>query len=1119
MRFHPSRLAIAAATVSLLVVSPLARADVTVTTAADLATELATSPNTIQLGADIDLTGWTTVDGFSGTLDGQGYKITNLDAPLFGTITGDIAIRNLVVKDAYVTVTAETSGILLKDVSTASLAVENVTFTGSTLRNPVNKGNVGFVVGKFTVTTAATFTNCHVDDTCSFALGGNQHAGIAGNGTAKGTDATISFTHCTMAAALSTALSYGSQFGGIAGNISVQGSGGSSSQYAHLIMDGCTNHSSTATTWSGANRSYAGLVHTASGGGSGNMGEAVIRDCANYGSFDYKGNLTSSGTNYGGLLGNWSNGKLTMENCVNYGDILSTNTTSDTRSAIGGLVGSISSPIKVTVSFTGCANTGNIAGYYAGGLVGTISHNASYSSTKTYFYSCLNAGTITPHKDGTAPGEVICCLGSSVAYPRIDIEGGLYATSALIGNYAEGASVTTFNTNGNVSLDASDGLVDGTDLATLNDYESCDLWKQGHEYPILKILPNETAPDAIVATFKDWDETVLKQKTIARGWYVLAPADPARDGCTFLGWDPAVFTGLTADTTFTAQYSSGILSYTVSFVDWDDRPLYDQNVVHGEAVVAPASPTREGYLFIGWDTAFDNVTENLTIHAMYVAEHLYVGNVTDLATTLSPELHPGVTVHLTADVELPADWASSDFSATLDCAGHTIYCSNGGLPLFHNLHGSAANFVLDAGSGGAATIKTLANSATFGAVAATLAGGSISDVTVENLEIKTGDTCKAGFLAGVVADSAAIKRCTVADTCTIRTKNNSAAGGIAGTVERTTDFAPQDGEGTILLGEALATIADCTNNAPCVVTAGAVAAGGIVGHLDNMFNSAYRPNVYILRCANNGAFSASVSTGSSGSSVGGIVGRRSYNSGGHGGILHIIDCANNADLASPGTSGASLGGIVGYFWRGCETVVERCVNRGDIGTAVAGDGASAVTGNNVGGIFGYVSSLYSGNPVTVTNSANYGAITAGGNVGGLAGGVDANAGHGDTKLMFYNCANYGTLVGTDADALTGQIFAKFGTTVSTSSNRQYGAVNSFFMTDDFYAENTGSRIILEGLVTAEDEGYKTIVAKRTLNEAVAESEGAYEEWMVGMIGPELLPFWDHYSPNTLILFQ
>ena len=120
---------------------------VDVSTAADLAAAIADNPSgTYTLTADIDCTGWTTVDSFSGTLDGQGYKITNLDAPLFGAITGDIAISNLVVKDACVTATVETCGILLKSVTAASLAVENVTFTGSTLYVSVKQGNMGFVV-------------------------------------------------------------------------------------------------------------------------------------------------------------------------------------------------------------------------------------------------------------------------------------------------------------------------------------------------------------------------------------------------------------------------------------------------------------------------------------------------------------------------------------------------------------------------------------------------------------------------------------------------------------------------------------------------------------------------------------------------------------------------------------------------------------------------------------------------------------------------------------------------------------------------------------------------------------------------------------------------------------
>lgn len=1075
---------------------------VDVSTAADLAEALTTSPagTTVTLGADIDCTGWTTVDSFSGTLDGKGYKIGNLDAPLFGTITGDIAISNLVVNGANVTATVETCGILLKSVTAANLTVENVTFTGSTLRVSVNKGNMGFVVGLFSVTGTASFKDCHVDDTCSFALGVNQHGGIAGNGTAAGTGATISFTHCTMAAALSTVASYGSQFGGIAGNLSVKGGGRTAAEYAHLIVEGCTNYSGTGSaTWNGSNRSFGGIVHTAGSGTSTQMADAVIRRCANYGSFLYNASLSSSGTNYGGLLGGWSNGKLTMEDCVNYGSVISSGS-GDSRSEIGGLLGFLAAPIQVEVSITGCANSGDITGFYAGGLVGTLSHNKDYVNTKILIRSCMNTGTVTARKEGCSPGEAIGTLKSGVAYSRIDIEGGLYKTNAIIGTYAEGASVIALNTGDNVYLSASDGLVDGTDLATLNAYnDNSSLWKQGYEYPILKILPDEAAPDTIVATFKDSDETVIKEKTIARGWYVIPPENPVHEGCTFVGWDPDVFTGLAVDTTFVAQYASGTLSYSVSFIDWDGTPLCEEQTIgHGEAAIPPASPSRDGYVFSGWSVPFDSVTEDLVVQAQYVAADAYAATAAELAELLTAQTLPGVTVHLSADVELPADWAMQDFAASFDGAGYTISCPNGGLPLFNILRGCVSNFVIDASSESGATTVPLVNASAFGAVARRVSGGAVSGVEVENLVVKTADNCKVGFIAGTLEDGARVVGCTIADTCTIQGKNGSSIGGVAGVIERTTVFSPEDGEGHPVTGETLALIADCTNNAPLVVASGSVFCGGIAGNADSMFNGTYRPSVYILRCVNNGAFSATANTGTMGSSIGGILGKRSYNASGHGGVLHVVGCANNADLATPGTSGASIGGIIGYFWRGCETVLDRCVNRGNIGTAVAGDGTTAVTGNDVGGIIGQVSSLYTGNPVTATNCANYGAVTGGANVGGFVGYFDANGGHADTKLMFYNCANYGAIVGTTQETQAGQLFGKFGATVTTSSSRQYGAVNSFFMTKNFYADNSGSAIITNGLVTAVDEKYSPSGARKTLNTAVQEND--WEPWVLGRIG-------------------
>ena len=58
-------------------------------------------------------------------------------------------------------------------------------------------------------------------------------------------------------------------------------------------------------------------------------------------------------------------------------------------------------------------------------------------------------------------------------------------------------------------------------------------------------------------------------------------------------------------------------TYTVTFVDWDGTVLSTQTVVEGEAASAPADPEREGYTFIGWDTEFTHVYSDLTVTALY----------------------------------------------------------------------------------------------------------------------------------------------------------------------------------------------------------------------------------------------------------------------------------------------------------------------------------------------------------------------------------------------------------------------------------------------------------------------------------------------------------------------
>ncbi|MDR1322737.1 MAG: InlB B-repeat-containing protein [Gracilibacteraceae bacterium] len=127
-----------------------------------------------------------------------------------------------------------------------------------------------------------------------------------------------------------------------------------------------------------------------------------------------------------------------------------------------------------------------------------------------------------------------------------------------------------------------------------------------------------TAPVPVPVThevyFVDHDATVLKAEIVTHGAAAAAPADPARAGYSFTGWDQD-FSHVTADLTVTAQYSAA--THIVYFVDHDAAVLKMEIVTHGAAATAPADPTRAGYAFTGWDQDFSHVTSGLTIRAQY----------------------------------------------------------------------------------------------------------------------------------------------------------------------------------------------------------------------------------------------------------------------------------------------------------------------------------------------------------------------------------------------------------------------------------------------------------------------------------------------------------------------
>ena len=102
------------------------------------------------------------------------------------------------------------------------------------------------------------------------------------------------------------------------------------------------------------------------------------------------------------------------------------------------------------------------------------------------------------------------------------------------------------------------------------------------------------------------------------GTVITAPEAPTREGYTFIGWDKEIPTTMPAENmTVTAQWE--INQYTITFDTNGGSEIAPITQDYGTVITAPADPTREGYTFIGWDTEIPTTmpAENITLKAKW----------------------------------------------------------------------------------------------------------------------------------------------------------------------------------------------------------------------------------------------------------------------------------------------------------------------------------------------------------------------------------------------------------------------------------------------------------------------------------------------------------------------
>ncbi|MGN0543781.1 MAG: InlB B-repeat-containing protein, partial [Acutalibacteraceae bacterium] len=81
--------------------------------------------------------------------------------------------------------------------------------------------------------------------------------------------------------------------------------------------------------------------------------------------------------------------------------------------------------------------------------------------------------------------------------------------------------------------------------------------------------------------------------------YIVAPADPTKDGFVFNGWEPEVGVMDTEGKTFNATWTAD--AYTVTYVV-DGAEYEKYTIAYGDSLDVPADPEKDGFNFLGWST-------------------------------------------------------------------------------------------------------------------------------------------------------------------------------------------------------------------------------------------------------------------------------------------------------------------------------------------------------------------------------------------------------------------------------------------------------------------------------------------------------------------------------------
>ena len=402
----------------------------------------------VKLGANIDLSSesnWTPIEGFSGTLCGGVYSISNLtidsvngeNLGLFGTLQG--TVKDLTIENAQIAargdagkagiVAGTNKGTISNVTVSGNIAPEYYSYVGgivgynnlgkiadcTNVATVTGADNVGGIAGSVLVNTNDAITACVNEGTIT---GKNNVGGIAGYLTCVTSNATYQISNNIN----KNTVAGDNQVGGIFGYVYAfyQQDGYMSSYSSYFSMSVLTNTAEINGSSTGSN--VGGLIgkavrltllttceNTADVTGGTCVGGYVgYAPDTNIKAAGAKNNNTITGK---GKIGGFAGQAGIIENAINNGEIVSTGViieNSNSRAYVGGIAG-------YCTGLIGCENNIDItienSGDYVGGLAGYVVVSKSNCVDNN-----INYGTITGKNNVGGIAGYLTCVTSNATY-------------------------------------------------------------------------------------------------------------------------------------------------------------------------------------------------------------------------------------------------------------------------------------------------------------------------------------------------------------------------------------------------------------------------------------------------------------------------------------------------------------------------------------------------------------------------------------------------------------------------------------------------------------------------------------------------------------------------------